>query len=80
MQSDALFADMMTNTQGIYKAMKIIEGTQAYKKAKRCFSDLLRENRKTIGVEGEDTFEEMVKEGKLFYMDYPELRWMENDP
>lgn len=29
-QSDALFADMMTNTQGVYKAQKIVKGTKAY--------------------------------------------------
>ena len=43
-KNDLLFADMMTNTQGIYKFKKVKQGTEAYNKVQIFFKALLDEN------------------------------------
>ena len=80
-QSDALFADMMTNTQGIYKAKKVHPGTPQYEKVKKQFGKMLDENRKHFKIpEGKDIVDTLIGENNLFYMDYPGLREMVDDP
>ena len=76
-QSDALFADMMTNTQGIYKAKKLCRDTEQYIKAKKHFSEVFNKNKHYFGKKDcEDIFENLVESGDLYWMDYEVLRWM----
>ena len=49
--SDVLFADMITNTQSVYKAKRINHGSEQYYKAKKHFSKILNENKHIINAE-----------------------------
>ena len=49
-KSDVLFADMMVNTQGVYKAKKIQKGSEQHKKAYTHFKNLLNKHRKELGL------------------------------
>ena len=85
---DALFGDMMTSTQGIYKA-KRVKHPDIIEKVKEQFKDMLEENRKEFMAKGRTKrnvddiskciVDALIEDDNLWYIDYPDLRKVEDD-
>ena len=85
---DALFADMMVTTQGIYKA-KRVKDPEMIEKVKEQFKAMLEENRKEFMSKGgkkrnvddktKCIVDALVEDDNLWYIDYPELRNVEDN-
>ena len=75
-KSDLLFADMMVNTQGIYKVKKVRHGTEFKEKVVLFFSGVLEKNRsKFEEAQGEKNIIDcLIDSENLFYLDYPVIR------
>lgn len=48
-KSDTLFADMIVNTQGVYKAKKVLKGSAMHEKVKKLFEETLTPHRSNFG-------------------------------
>ena len=75
-KSDLLFADMMVNTQGIYKVRKIRHDTMIKEKVVNFFSSVLEKNRDRFdeAVGEKNIIDSLIDNDNLFYLDYPALR------
>ena len=80
-KSDLLFADMLVNTQGIYKARKIRHDTIIKEKAVNFFEAILEKNRDKFneGKGERSILDELIDNENLFYLDYPVLRELEQN-
>lgn len=75
-KADVLFADMMTNTQGIYKIKKVLKGSETQKKVELFFGDLLESNKDRF-IESEmnqKVIDSLINKNNLYFLDYPEIR------
>lgn len=79
--SDALFGDLMVNTQGIYQAKKV-KDEETVKFVKNRFSKVLEANRKVIDKSGRyvsnpDIIDALIQDNNLFFVHYPALEEVE---
>ena len=80
-RSDLLFADMMTNTQGIYKVKKVKHDTVIKEKVVNFFSAVLEKNRSKFkeGEEMKSIIDALIDNDNLFYADYSAMRKLEEN-
>lgn len=80
-KSDTLFADMIVNTQGVYKAKRVIENSAMHKKIAGLFESALSPHRNNFGDSLKDgsLIDSLVKSNNLYYVEYPELKDLENN-
>lgn len=78
---DIRFADMMTNTQGIYKVKKVRASTKIREKVIDFFEDILEKNRNKFceAEVGKSIIDSLISAQNLYYMDYEAMRKIEDN-
>ena len=70
-KSDALFADMIVNTQGVYKAKRVNKGSDIHAKVKKLFEQTLNQHRQHFNVNGDQSVvESLIDASNLYWVDY----------
>ena len=77
--SDALFADIMVNTQGAYQAKKVRPGDEeTIYFIKNHFKEVLEKNRNIIDKsekykDHENVIDALIEDNNLYFIDFPSL-------
>lgn len=64
---------MIVNTQGVYKAKRVLKGSAIHEKVKKLFEESLSPHRKYFGsdCQGESLIDSLIEANNLYWVDYP---------